>query len=120
MGLSCVQQVFTEPQVSINVPADTGLYVDFAFAGSAQLYRLHNAQDRLRDLVVRVYAPTFTSALYCSEYIMDVIHADVTVGGTCIMCDLKFEDMPRYLVPADRTWFKDMVFEVRLRRDIPL
>ena len=117
--MSCITEAYLEPQVAGYIEADKGLVVDFAFAGSAQLYRLHNAQDRLRDLVIRVYAPTFTSALYCSEYIMDVINADVTIAGTCIMCLLKFEDMPRYLNPAIGTWFKDLVFEVRLRRDIP-
>lgn len=120
IGLSCVQEAYIEPQVSSYVPAQNGLFVDFAFAGSQQLYRLHNAQDRLRDLVVRVYAPTFSNALYCSEYIMDVINADVTIGGTCIYCILKFEDTPRYLNPEVGTYFKDMVFDVRLRRDVPL
>jgi hypothetical protein len=100
--------------------ADSGnLLVDLSFAPSTETYRLHNAQDRLRDLVIRVYAPVYSSAMICSQNIMDLINLDVTIGGTCIWCKCVGEDTPRYLNPQQGTFYKDMIYQVRLRRDIP-
>ena len=93
--------------------------MDLAFAPSTETYRLHNAQDRLRDLVIRIYSPAFSSAIICAENIMDAINVDVTIGGTCIWCKCVGEDTPRFLNPNQTSWYKDMIYQVRLRRDIP-